>query len=635
MEPVFAAAEDGVNILCGDGVRRLCFPRFAGYIADYEEQRDLAGILQGRCTKCTIPVFSANNPQATIHHWRRTFKPRTWEDAMNLRERLGDDSDRLGKEFGYLPDVLPFSDGPRQPQPGCTMFDALAPDTLHQVTKNFHDRLVKQWVNEGIHLGQAVALPDLLAEIDQRMKQLPPFGGLRHFSNGISAVERWTGQEYKNLLRVYLGVIRGIADTDVVRLVKAYLDVHRLSMYRTHTDNRDCLPNGRPEVKGTLQMLEDAVSKMWDILMHPKKVWIRKGIVQPGWWAPKLHLMQHYADEIRRRGTLPQWSTENTEAFHRPIKVAYNSSNRGHSSMAYITRCDSLHFAFRGFLDELLTNWDGDNGVVAWMESTGNASMDDFEMAQALQDRFYRARYDHDRQRGVVWGAESRNFTGEQMKGYPKELHEAQDALGLPGFERATLDMLAFLRYGTEPNPRRRTLPVLDGLNDVQVHPYKQMQIVYRKHGTDDQFEAETVHCTETWAYQQNPNDVAPRHDTVLVRFDDDSGRGSTMVNRRVARIHCLFRLSVHTKGDFAYVQWFTGSNQPEADSGMFVVSKTDRYEVIQLQSIERAVHLIPDFGNEVGATRRLPQGVKSLDHYDRFVINNHIDVEAYKEIYG
>jgi hypothetical protein len=56
---------------------------------------------------------------------------------------------------------------------------------------------------------------------------------------------------------------------------------------------------------------------------------------------------------------------------------------------------------------------------------------------------------------------------------------------------------------------------------------------------------------------------------------------------------------------------------------------------VIQLSSIERGIHLIPDFGNEIWKTRKLPQGVKALDHYQRFIINNHIDLEAFKEIFG
>jgi hypothetical protein len=59
------------------------------------------------------------------------------------------------------------------------------------------------------------------------------------------------------------------------------------------------------------------------------------------------------------------------------------------------------------------------------------------------------------------------------------------------------------------------------------------------------------------------------------------------------------------------------------------------RYEVIQLSLIKRGIHLISDFGNEIGKTRKLPQGVKVLDYYRRFIINNHIDLEAFKEIFG
>jgi hypothetical protein len=298
-KPIFDAVEDGVNILCGDSNRQHCFPPFARYIADYEEQRDLAAILQLRCTKCEIPTYSKTNTHPDlVHHWRREFPPRTMLEAMQLCGYYRNDPQRLRQEFGYLPGIMPFSDAPREPQLGCTIFDALAPDTLHQVTKNFWDRLVKQWVNGAIEKQNNASKLRVQAEIDQHLKQLPPFPGLRHFSKGIDSIDRRTGQEFKNLLHVYLSVIRGIASLEVMRLTQSDLEIHRLSMYRTHTDNRDYALGGNPGVDGTLQLLEKAIRDFWEILMDPKLVWIREAIVKPGWWAPKLHLMQHYADEV-------------------------------------------------------------------------------------------------------------------------------------------------------------------------------------------------------------------------------------------------------------------------------------------------------------------------------------------------
>ena len=43
---------------------------------------------------------------------------------------------------------------------------------------------------------------------------------------------------------------------------------------------------------------------------------------------PKWHLLTHYGAEIHDFGTLPQYSTEITEALHKHLKDAYRRSNR-------------------------------------------------------------------------------------------------------------------------------------------------------------------------------------------------------------------------------------------------------------------------------------------------------------------
>jgi len=61
----------------------------------------------------------------------------------------------------------------------------------------------------------------------------------------------------------------------------------------------------------------------------------------------------------------------------------------------------------------------------------------------------------------------------------------------------------------------------------------------------------------------------------------------------------------------------------------MYVVTKTHRYEVIELSTIEPGVHLIPDFGR-MGTTQSLLRGENSprgLDAYGRFVLNNYTDI--------
>jgi len=42
---------------------------------------------------------------------------------------------------------------------------------------------------------------------------------------------------------------------------------------------------------------------------------------------PKMHLISHFADQITRCGSFPQYSTEIYEASHKPLKDAYHRSN--------------------------------------------------------------------------------------------------------------------------------------------------------------------------------------------------------------------------------------------------------------------------------------------------------------------
>ena len=67
LEPLRRVMEDGINLMCPDGQRRLCFPVLAQYIADYEEQRVLASILNGYCPKCMIPRYHKPRGEVDLH----------------------------------------------------------------------------------------------------------------------------------------------------------------------------------------------------------------------------------------------------------------------------------------------------------------------------------------------------------------------------------------------------------------------------------------------------------------------------------------------------------------------------------------------------------------------------------------
>jgi len=215
LRPLVAHMEDGVNLLCPDGNRRHCFPVLAQYVADYEEQRLLASILQGFCPKCVIPAFRKNDsesmgpgrgniPQSLEEEdqeflvdasiLQHSHGPRENDDAQRLRRVHKDDPKTL-RRFGYH-GTIPFTER----HVFTSIYDALAPDLLHQVSKCFYD-YVHQWVLAII----GDQTPDALrkrkrtnttgtkpskrktrGEIDARFSQLPPYPGLRSFREGIS-----------------------------------------------------------------------------------------------------------------------------------------------------------------------------------------------------------------------------------------------------------------------------------------------------------------------------------------------------------------------------------------------------------------------------------------------------------------
>ena len=106
------------------------------------------------------------------------------------------------------------------------------------------------------------------------------------------------------------------------------------------------------------------------------------------------------------------------------------------------------------------------------------------------------------------------------------------------------------------------------------------------------------------------------------------------------AWLWCLFTVDVLDSLSLALVQWFDCKKDPEWLTNMYLVTKSDKYEVIELSTIECGVHLIPDYG-PIGMTtpwmEMQEQGIKvpcGLDAYDKFVINNYLDLDKYNTIY-
>ena len=134
---------------------------------------------------------------------------------------------------------------------------------------------------------------------------------LRHFHKGISLVSQWTGEEYKELKKVFLGVIAGAADGAIVSAVRAVMDFIYYVHLEHHTDS-------------TLKKLKAT----W-VDFHKKKSVFVTHSIRKDFNIPKLHSIQHYLHMIKSHGTTDNFNTKLPECLHIIIaKDAFDHTNK-------------------------------------------------------------------------------------------------------------------------------------------------------------------------------------------------------------------------------------------------------------------------------------------------------------------
>ncbi|KAJ7572109.1 hypothetical protein C8J56DRAFT_1069983 [Mycena floridula] len=298
LEPIVEAGKNGIPMMCSDGFVRHVYPIVMAYIADHPEQCLIAGCTQNSCPRCIVPP-----DQSGEGHKR--YDLRTHETTLEILVEAaeGGASPEI-KSYG-LNLISPFW----QDLPHCDIFSCITPDLLHQLHKGvFKDHLSK-WVTKTVDEETA---PKRAAEIDARFMCIPDHPSLHHLSKGISVVSQWTGHEYKNMEKIFLGVATSaIVDPKIVAAVHAILDFIFYAHFEFHTDK-------------SLVTLQNS----WATFHNNKDVFVDHE-VRKHFNIPKFHSMCHYPSSIRSRGTNNGFNTEGTERLHIDLcKVGYSKSNR-------------------------------------------------------------------------------------------------------------------------------------------------------------------------------------------------------------------------------------------------------------------------------------------------------------------
>jgi hypothetical protein len=659
MKPLEKVMKSGIEIQCGDGRTRLIYPILCQYIGDMEEQWLLTCLRRPFCPKCynlsgghngegmeiawsksgesTIlpPDTVRTDEQARIHRQQPTRQSeRSGSGELQLEDEPEDDA-LIRSSLGYHPDG-PFSEN----YPYGGILDAVGPDLLHQVSKCFMDYVFEKWIWKLMKLDTQVSEKDLKAEFDARFSLVPSYTGGKTFHNGIhTETHFWSVHEVKEIMKSFVGVIIGICPSEGIHLVREYLHIYRLSHYLCHTEN-------------TLEWLESAIETFFALLTGPDSIFIANEIVPANYEPQKLHYLRHYSAAVRAKGALPHYSTDRTEIWHKPLHSAWKRSNkRGDDATRFILNEQNTLAAFQSMIFKFESGDDLDNpsgGDDDSLYGDSDSSVGDAGDNSTIVDD----------QTHVFWprtAVTPRSFTASQVR--------------YPSFKE---ELIKFLR-------KNDAVVNLD--DDPRVALVNSIRISYPSWSETEVIgDGNRRRCPEIAlpegrsriSRRLNANNLKyGRHDPVLLKSVEKRPprhRAHSMTDRKVARLLVLFKCQSRYGNalQLAFVNIFAISGYPQDDHchGLFLLKRTSRFQVIPVTTIEREVHLIPRFGNEIGAALRINKklerklsdnralaekcgkniGVNEglslnksdliMDHYEQFWLNSWLDPHIYKNIH-
>jgi hypothetical protein len=199
LEPLIEVGKKGMEVTGGDGKVRIVHPILACYVADYPEQCLVTCAKYGTCPKCQVNDDKMGGREKA--GWRT--QRRTSKVICTAREKATSISN-----FQELCKEDNISGGVRRPFwedfPHCDIHMSITSDILHQL----YQGVVK-------HLEHWCTSLMTTAELDHRIRSLPPCFGVRHFKNGWSQLSQVSGKERKDMARILLGCIIGKAPSQV------------------------------------------------------------------------------------------------------------------------------------------------------------------------------------------------------------------------------------------------------------------------------------------------------------------------------------------------------------------------------------------------------------------------------------
>ena len=325
LKPLIHAGLHGIDIACADGGVRHVHPILAAYVVDAPEQALVACCKENWCLQCICFPEDHGAPLATIFSEDIGSIYHQPEDHMEHICTHGvDNPSAYAEDVSLRPIAKPFW----ATLPHCNIFHCFTPDILHQL----HKGLFKD------HLCSWCTYLATTPETDARFQAMVTYPSVHHFKKGISTISQWSGNEYKNMEKVFVSVMANTIPPAAMRTARAILDFIYLAQYPSHTTT-------------TLTQLQEVVDQFHQhkkIFLHPK--------IRTHFQIPKVHALEHYIATIKSRGTADGFSTELPERLHIDFaKLGYHSSSRRDYTIQmvkWITCQEKIH-SFSSYLQSL------------------------------------------------------------------------------------------------------------------------------------------------------------------------------------------------------------------------------------------------------------------------------------------